>query len=160
MRVEVRAVILDRGGLLVVSQRRAGAHSHYTLPGGRVRREESVTDALRREVQDELRFEIEPAQLLYVAEVARPHGEQDLDLVFLAHPAGLDAGGAPELVDLVAPDHAPARLVDLASPEDLPVLPPIVADIARDYEQGWSRTPRWLGNVWVPLPVAVDGAPV
>jgi ADP-ribose pyrophosphatase YjhB (NUDIX family) len=148
VRVHVRAVILDHGAVLVVSQRRAGTHSHYALPGGRVERGESVADALVRELREELDLEIAPRQLLYVAEVTRPHGEQDLVLAFLAEPVGWSGLGDLRLVDRVAADHAPGLLVDLAAPGDVQVLPPIIAEIARDRDLGWSKTPRWLGDVW------------
>jgi ADP-ribose pyrophosphatase YjhB (NUDIX family) len=152
VRVKVRAVILDRGNVLVVSQRRAGAHSHYALPGGRVGRGESVADALVREIREEVDLEIAPRQLLCVADVNRPHGEQDLVLVFLAEPIGLSGPGDLRLLDRVAADHAPGLLVDLAAAVQVRVLPPIVAEIARDRDLGWSKTPRWLGDVWLAPP--------
>jgi 8-oxo-dGTP pyrophosphatase MutT (NUDIX family) len=142
--------------MLVVSQHRAGTHSHYALPGGRVGHGESVADALRREVCDEVGFEVEPVQLLYVAEVTPPHGEQDLNLVFLAESRfGLDH----DLVDYVIKDHAPARLVDLAAPGRIAVLPPILPEIVRDHGNGWRDSPRWLGNVWRERPGVVWSPP-
>jgi 8-oxo-dGTP pyrophosphatase MutT (NUDIX family) len=145
-------VVLDGGRMLVVSQRRAGAHAHYALPGGRIGRGESVTDAIRREFREEVDFDVEPLRLLYVAEVTPPHGEQDLNLIFLAEPAG--ALGT-DLLDSVVDDHAPGRLVDLAAPGRIAVLPPILPEIVRDHADGWRGTPRWLGNVWRERPGAV-----
>jgi 8-oxo-dGTP pyrophosphatase MutT (NUDIX family) len=137
--------------MLVVSQHRAGTHSHYALPGGRVARGESVADALRREVREEVGFDVEPLRLLYVAEMTPPHGVQDLNLIFLAEPARVPGA---DLVGAVAPDHAPARLVDLAAPGGIAVLPPILPEIVRDHSKGWRGSPRWLGNVWQERPGA------
>jgi 8-oxo-dGTP pyrophosphatase MutT (NUDIX family) len=138
--------------MLVVSQHRAGTHSHYALPGGRVARGESVADALRREVREEVGFDVEPSRLLYVAEMTPPHGEQDLNLIFLASPA---RAPGTDLVGRVAHDHAPARLVDLGAPGRIAVLPPVLPEIVRDHSEAWRDTPRWLGNVWRERPGAV-----
>lgn len=136
------------GLVLVVSQRRAGVHAHFALPGGRVNYRESATDALRREVSDELGFAVEPVRLLYLAEVIPPHGGHDLNLVFLADPIGVEAA-EPQLLSLISADHAPARLVE---PGESVVLPPILEEVDRDLASDWSQTPRLLGNVWRELP--------
>jgi ADP-ribose pyrophosphatase YjhB (NUDIX family) len=135
VRVKVRAVIVDRGRLLVVPERRRGAYSHMALPGGRVGTGESVADALVREVQEETGLEVSPQRLLYVAEATAPHRAHDLNLIFLAEPAG-------------APDFGDLTFIELSATDHPLVLPPIIAEIARDVEDGWSETPRWLGNVW------------
>jgi ADP-ribose pyrophosphatase YjhB (NUDIX family) len=135
VRVKVRAVIVDRVRLLVVPERRRGAHSHMALPGGRVGGTETVGEALVREVREETGLDVVPQRLLYVAEVTAPHKMHEVNLIFLAEPAG-----TPNLGELI--------FVDLADDDHPMVLPPIVAEIARDVEQGWVETPRWLGNVW------------
>lgn len=126
---------MDRGRLLVVPERRRGAHSHMALPGGRIRAGESVADALVREVREETGLDVSPQRLLYVAEVTAPHQTHDLNLIFLAQPLGGPDLGALVFIDLAGTDHPL-------------VLPPIVAEIARDVGLGWGETPRWLGNVW------------
>jgi ADP-ribose pyrophosphatase YjhB (NUDIX family) len=132
---KVRAVIVDDGRLVVVPERRRGSHSHWALPGGRIGRGETATEALVREVAEEARLEVVPDRLLYVAEVTRPYGRQDLNLIFLA---SLAREG--DLDDL--------HLLDLEQVDHPLVLPPLVAEIARDHADGWRSTPRWLGNVW------------
>lgn len=135
MRVKVRAVIVDGSRLLVVPERRSGSHSHFSLPGGRIGQRESVTDALVREVREETGLEVAPQGLLYVAEVAPPHGTPELNLIFLVVPIG-----EPNLNGL--------QFVDLADRDHPLILPPIVAEIGYDLHRGWAGTPRWLGNLW------------
>lgn len=136
MKVKVRAVIVVEGQLVVVRESRRGS-MHVSLPGGRVNDRESVHAALRREVREETALEIEVGPLLYVAEVMAS-GIQDVNIVFEATP--LDSVGASEL-DLVP--------LDAEAEPDL--MPPLLPEIARDAATGWSGTPRWLGNVRVPV---------
>jgi ADP-ribose pyrophosphatase YjhB (NUDIX family) len=134
MRVKVRAVILIDGHLVVSRERRRGIE-YVLLPGGRVQRGESVTDALRREVEEEIGLEIEPKKLLYVTEVVGTHAVHDLNLIWLAEPR--DPTG--EIDDRL--------LVALDGDTITAVMPPIVEEIKTDAADGWSDTPRWLGNV-------------
>jgi ADP-ribose pyrophosphatase YjhB (NUDIX family) len=135
MRVKVRAVIVDQGRLLVVPERRRGAHSHMALPGGRIDARETLSEALVRELREETGLEVVPQRLLYVAEVTAPYKMQEVNLIFLAEPIGTPEFGGLEFVELACDDHPL-------------ILPPIVPEIARDLEAGWENTPRWLGNVW------------
>ncbi len=133
MRVKARAVIFIEGRLIVAEQPRAG-RKELSLPGGRVNDRESVTDALTREVAEETGLEVVPGRLLYVAEIVESATKHDLELVFLAEPAGV-----PSLKRLQA--------IDLSDPKRPAVRPAILPQIARDAASGWRDTPRWLGNL-------------
>lgn len=69
-RVKVRAVIWVDERVVVHRELRRGV-PQVTLPGGRVVERESVMDALRREVLEEVGLEIEVGDLLFAAEVMR-----------------------------------------------------------------------------------------
>lgn len=133
MRVKARAVILIEGRLIVAAQRRRG-QIELSLPGGRVNRNESVLDAVKREVAEETGLEVAPGRLLYVSEIVEPVRTHDLELVFLA-----EARGVPRLNGFKA--------LDLTQGEQPEVRPPILGEIVRDLARHWRDTPRWLGNL-------------
>jgi ADP-ribose pyrophosphatase YjhB (NUDIX family) len=133
VKLKVRAVIWQDGKIAIVRERRV-RKMRLTLPGGRVKESETVEDALVRELQEEVGVEVAIERLLYIAEVFAAHKLHEINLVFLVEvPDGL-----PDDVEMVAP---------LEIPEG-EVMPPILAQIAMDAEDGWSETPRWLGNVF------------
>lgn len=134
MEVKVRAVVVE-GNLLLASRERRHRGEHLSLPGGRVKRWETLDEALVREVEEETGLTVRPGRLLYVAEATKPYRLHDVTLVFLAEaPDGLDRGGNV--------------LVELGTPPPLPFRPPILDLIAADADAGWPGAPRWLGNIW------------
>jgi len=126
-------VILIDQRLIVAEQRRRG-RTELSLPGGRVNRNESVLDAVKREVAEETGLDVVPGRLLYVSELVQSVRIHDLELVFLAETAGV-------------PTLRGFRAVDLEAGERPRVRPPILDQIVRDLAQGWRDTPRWLGNL-------------
>lgn len=133
MRVKARAVIIMDGRLVAATQRRRGG-IELTLPGGRVKPRESVIDALVREVREETGLEIEPGDLVYVAEFVDAYRTHDLELIYRA-----------EARSSVSEDKL--RFVDLRRGNRPEIRPAILDDIARDAASGWQHTPRWLGNL-------------
>jgi 8-oxo-dGTP pyrophosphatase MutT (NUDIX family) len=134
MRVNVRALML-RDGKVVVSRERRQGIEHILLPGGRVRDGESIHEALTREVGEETGLTVSADRLLYVAEVVGMYGVHDLILIWSADLD--DADVAISDADLVAVDSDEARLI----------MPPVMAQIGGEVTNGWAEHPRWLGNV-------------
>jgi ADP-ribose pyrophosphatase YjhB (NUDIX family) len=133
VRVKARAVILIEGRLIVAEQQRRG-RAELSLPGGRVNRNESVLDTVRREVEEETGLEVLPIRLLYVSETVHSVRNHDLELVFLAKTSGV-----PRLNGLKA--------LDLNDGEHPEVRPAILDEIVRDLTSDWRDTPRWLGEL-------------
>lgn len=129
-RVQVRAAIWV-GDQLVVHRVNQRGELRVTLPGGRVNERESVTDALRREVLEEIGIEITIGDLIFAAEVLSGARRQDVELVFSAEPTG-------EI-------PITAELVDPADP-GVAVLPPVLDQLVA-WRDG-TRTDRWLGNLY------------
>jgi ADP-ribose pyrophosphatase YjhB (NUDIX family) len=132
MRVNVHAVVLDEGRLLVHRERRRDG-TRLSLPGGRVKQREALADALVREVREETGLVVEPGSLLYVAEANASPRDHTLILAFAADVAEQLPDADPHYMALAA--------------EDL-LLPPILAEIRRDGGRDWAGAPRWLGDIW------------
>ena len=132
-RVRVRAVIWVNDRIVVHRGRRRG-RPHVTLPGGRVNERESVTDALRREVREELGVAIELGDLLFAGEVHSGARHQDVELVFAAKLTDPTAASGLDLVDPGAPGGE--------------VLPPVLDRLAGG--AGADAGVRWLGNLYAP----------
>ena len=134
MKVKVRAVLLHDGRLVISREQRQGVE-HVSLPGGRVRDGEPITQALIREVREETGLRVMPLRLLYVAEVVGMYGVHDLNLVWLVELSGR----------LLAVDEKLLAPLD-GSLADV-MMPPLVEQIAEDVAAGWPETALWLGNV-------------
>lgn len=131
MRINVRAVIVH-AGLLVVSRESRHGVTRPFLPGASVRDQEPVLEALTRGVRDDIGRDIVPLRLLYVAEVVGVYGVHDLNLVWLA--------------ELCEPIDGLAT-VALDGDRGYSVLPPLIEQIAADAGDEFDKAPRWLGNV-------------
>jgi ADP-ribose pyrophosphatase YjhB (NUDIX family) len=80
--VGVRAIILCEGKVLLVRHSYYDRRSWY-LPGGGVRRKEALTDALRREIKEELNADIR-IERLHGIYYNFAHGASDHVAVFIA----------------------------------------------------------------------------
>lgn len=136
-RVKVRAVIWVEDKLVVHRSSRLGKE-RMTLPGGWVGRRESVTDALVREVDEELGIKVAVDDLLCAAEVINRSSRQDVELIFAVTTAG----------DL---DLSRLTLIDPLGPEADKVLPPIIKQLAeqRNARSAGDHPPLWLGNLYL-----------
>lgn len=81
MTVVVAAVVED-GNRLLVTRRQPGVHLEglWEFPGGKIDPEETHTDALRREMREELDVEIEVGELVLASTHAYP--EKSVTLYF------------------------------------------------------------------------------
>ena len=133
MRVHVHAAIWIEDEIVVHSRTQRG-HEHLSLPGGRVRERETVYSALRREVQEEIGFEINIGDLALVGEV---NGSSRHGVILVFDAAFRDPGA------LVA-----RQLVRPGSPLAAAVLPPVIEQLVRSRSTQPPAAARWIGNVY------------
>jgi len=92
----VAAVLIDRRGRILIAQRPAGKHlsGSWEFPGGKVEPGETRTDALGRELREELGVTIERPRPLLRLRHTYPYGEVLLDVWvvrrYRGEPRGLD----------------------------------------------------------------------
>ena len=75
MRKAVRAIIIEDNKVLVMHRNKYGSQ-YYTLVGGQVHENESLEQALVREVQEETGLTVTAARLVYSESHPQPYNEQ------------------------------------------------------------------------------------
>jgi ADP-ribose pyrophosphatase YjhB (NUDIX family) len=68
IRNSIKAIIIKGTRLLTVEMRSEDGKTYYTLPGGKQQPDELMIDALKREVQEETGYTVEPKSLLFIRE--------------------------------------------------------------------------------------------
>ncbi len=135
------AAIIVKDNELALIERRRGDALYYLFPGGGVEVDESLTEALVREIHEELGLLIEVERL--VAEVSYRGSVQSY---FTARVVGgvFGSGSGPEIVGPTAPDdgtYTPVWIPILQLLET-PVHPKRVAEIILTATNaGWPTTP-------------------
>jgi len=84
-RVGCGAAIVQDGTILLVLRRKAPEAGCWSLPGGKVDFLESIEDAVRREVFEEIGVEIELGRLLHITQMIGTDGQHWVSPVFPAH---------------------------------------------------------------------------
>lgn len=68
-RLSVRAVVYDKQGRLLLASHQGAQGPWYVLPGGGVEHNETLHEAVKREVLEETGFAVTPGDVLFVREV-------------------------------------------------------------------------------------------
>jgi ADP-ribose pyrophosphatase YjhB (NUDIX family) len=119
------AAIVRDGRLLLVKRRRAPEAGHWSLPGGKVDFGESVADAVKREIREEVGLEIELLRPLGVAETIGVDDQHWVSPIYLAYAAEGEArNNEPEKLEAVAwvALEAPPQPLALAAQQALEAL--------------------------------------
>jgi len=123
--IDVVAGVIRREGLLLIAQRMPGdtLAGYWEFPGGKVERDESLTDALRRELLEELGVETEIGSELQ--RVVHAYPDRDVRLHFYE---ATIVSGEPRPIEAADLRWVkPAELMDYQFPEaDLPLLKTLV----------------------------------
>jgi 8-oxo-dGTP diphosphatase len=144
--VRAAALILSDRGLLLVRQRRL-ERTYWLLPGGGVRFGETVAQALRRELLEELRLAVEPGRPLALVEaISDDMARYPKHVVHVIVQAALvDAAARPRLGDDAA--VLEARFFTRAALHGLTLTPPITAFLDACFD-ALPRQMDYLGVVW------------
>ncbi len=139
------ALILDERGLLLVRQRRL-ERTYWLLPGGGVRFGESLAEALRRELLEELALDVVPGRPLAVAEAISTdmaaYPKHVVHVVLQATPVEPDAVPQPSDDAILE-----ARYVTRGEIADLALTPPIAPFLDGCFAAP-PRAMTYLGVVW------------
>ncbi len=97
-------VVINRGGDICIAKRPAGKHlaGYWEFPGGKVEAGESVFEALRRELREEISLAIHSAEALVTIEFAYPDKKVLLDVHAVRDFAGTARGRECQQVKWVA----------------------------------------------------------
>ncbi len=82
IRIRVSAVIIKDGSILLVRHEKEG-RVYWLLPGGGVEPTETLSQALKREIIEEVGLEVDSSKLLFVSESISPEARHILHLSFL-----------------------------------------------------------------------------
>lgn len=79
----VRAIIIENNQMLVMHRNKHGSQ-YYTLIGGQVKEDETLEEALKREVMEETGLTVTAARPMYFEQHAAPYNEQYIFLCEIA----------------------------------------------------------------------------
>lgn len=125
--IRLRAIIEHEGRMLLVQGK---ARTHWALPGGHLEDNETLPDAMRREIVEELGVEPVLGRILYVYQLFFENGEESLEFFYEV------TNGADFLqVDRSQTSHGELELaehafLDLAQPTKLEILPAFLREHA------------------------------
>jgi len=111
--VSAKAVVLFNGKILILRQQ----NGNWDLPGGKVDDNESVTEALIREVWEETKLAVIPVDLLTSSMKPRPHAEDLLVMSYLCE----IREQTDEFVVQLSEEHVSYELLDLSQALALPM---------------------------------------
>jgi 8-oxo-dGTP diphosphatase len=90
IRVRAAALIVEDKSVLLVAHKK-GRHTYWLLPGGGVNFNESLSDALKRELKEELGIDIDISGLAYICDSIDPESRRHIiNIVFHCSRSGGD----------------------------------------------------------------------
>lgn len=117
--VAVGAVALEENSILLIRRSQPPSVGMWSLPGGRVALDETMADAVRREVQEETGLLVDVGDIAGVVE--RTYPDEGFHYVIVDYFVTVTGGDLRP-----GADAAEARWVDLQQIEALPLVPRLV----------------------------------
>ncbi len=141
--IRVAGFLEHEGRLLLVEQSRGGDR-YWLLPGGGVRFGETLSEALRREVAEELGLRIAVGRLLAIVESLSPDPAYPKHVVHLV----FEVSAAPEAD--ITPQESTVLHADFLDERALNTvdLRPPIAEFLIDCLREMPSSPQYLGRRW------------
>lgn len=141
--LRVAAIILYEGRLLTTKMTKKGA-SYYVLPGGGVEMEESIYEAVKREVKEETNLDVLKLKLVYIKELKNKELGRGVEFYFYVeeYDGVLKKGFDPEEKESLLED---IELLDLENLDKSIFYPKeLISQLPRDEKNNFSSF-KYLG---------------
>lgn len=150
IRTSAKAVIIQNGKLLAIKLN-DGKEEWYILPGGGQDSEETLPQAVEREVREEAGMEVRCKDLLFVIEGVHGEDFHRVDLVFLCD----YLGEAPDAALHSDTNQIGVEWLDLSILNRLPLYPSRLRCPIMNFYEGKEYV-RYLGNEEIGDPECVE----
>jgi len=140
IRNSAKALVIRDGKMAAIRIRDAG-EEWFIMPGGGMEPEETLAEAVRREVMEELGLEVECGELLFVVEGVRGEAFHRVDLVFECRVLR----DAPEAVLHADTNQAGVEWLEISSLSTQPLYPSRLRRQIMNYYEGKPHR-VYLGN--------------
>jgi ADP-ribose pyrophosphatase YjhB (NUDIX family) len=141
--IRVAGLLIRKGSILMVEQGR-GDDRYWLLPGGGVRFGETLSDALRRELQEELGLRVGVQRLVAIVESISPEPDYAKHVVHLVFEISTPEEATPEPHDVKV---LTARFLDEFQLQSADVRPPITEFLSACVRE-IPASPQYLGRRW------------
>ena len=141
--IRVAGLLIHEGRILMVEQGR-GDDRYWLLPGGGVQFGETLADALRRELREELGLRVGVQRLVAIVESISPEPDYAKHVVHLVFEISAPAEALPEPQDAKVLN---ARFLNEFELQSADVRPPIAEFLAACVREIPS-SPQYLGRRW------------
>jgi ADP-ribose pyrophosphatase YjhB (NUDIX family) len=141
--IRVAGLLVHEGRILMVEQAR-GEERYWLLPGGGVHFGETLSDALRRELQEELGLRVGVSRLLAIVESISPDPEYAKHVVHLVFEISASPEALPEPQEVKVLNAAYLDELQLQSADVRPPIAEFLSACVREI----PSSPQFLGRRW------------
>ncbi|HEY0493787.1 MAG TPA: NUDIX hydrolase [Candidatus Dormibacteraeota bacterium] len=138
------AAVIEREGRILVVEHRKRAQRYWVLPGGRLEANETLSQALARELKEELSLKGTVGRLLAVYETLAP----DRHTVNLAFKVAI--GSAAPSIDPADEVLSSWRWMEVDELGRADFRPPLAQVLSEMTAEAFSGPVRLLGDTWTP----------